>query len=144
MERVSRKEEMAALKEEARRLGFSTSEERDDVLRLIAEGLERDWPQIRAANEADVQSAERDGLAPALVKRLIYSEAKQAEALSGIRDIIAAPDPVGTVRMRRELDDGLVLSQVAVPIGVIGMIFEARPDALVQIKIGRASCRERV
>jgi len=133
MERVSRKEEMAALKEEARRLGFSTSEERDDVLRLIAEGLERDWPQIQAANEADVQSAERDGLAPALVKRLIYSEAKQAEALSGIRDIIAAPDPVGTVRMRRELDDGLVLSQVAVPIGVIGMIFEARPDALVQI-----------
>jgi glutamate-5-semialdehyde dehydrogenase len=133
MERVSRKEEMAALKEEARRLGFSTSEERDEALRLIAEGLERDWPQIRAANEADVQSAERDGLAPALVKRLIYSEAKQAEALSGIRDIIAAPDPVGTVRMRRELDDGLVLSQVAVPIGVIGMIFEARPDALVQI-----------
>jgi len=124
---------MAALKEEARRLGFSTSEERDEALRLIAEGLERDWPQIRAANEADVQSAERDGLAPALVKRLIYSEAKQAEALSGIRDIIAAPDPVGTVRMRRELDDGLVLSQVAVPIGVIGMIFEARPDALVQI-----------
>ncbi|MDY0304254.1 MAG: glutamate-5-semialdehyde dehydrogenase, partial [Sphaerochaeta sp.] len=130
---MSRKEEMAALKEEARRLGFSTSEERDEALRLIAEGLERDWPQIRAANEADVQSAERDGLAPALVKRLIYSEAKQAEALSGIRDIIAAPDPVGTVRMRRELDDGLVLSQVAVPIGVIGMIFEARPDALVQI-----------
>ena len=133
MERVSRKEEMAALKEEARRLGFSTSEERDEALRLIAEGLERDWPQIRAANEADVQSAERDGLAPALVKRLIYSEAKQGEALSGIRDIIAASDPVGTVRMRRELDVGLVLSQVAVPIGVIGMIFEARPDALVQI-----------
>lgn len=133
MERVSRKEEMASLKEEARRLGFSTAAERNNALRLIAEGLGRDWDQIRAANEADVRNAESDGVAPALIKRLIYSEAKQREALSGIADIIAAADPVGEVRMRRELDDGLVLSQISVPIGVIGMIFEARPDALVQI-----------
>ncbi len=133
MQSKSRKEEMAALKEEARRLGFSSVSERNDALRLIASGLERDWQAIKEANDEDVRQATGAGLAPSLIKRLIYSASKQREALAQIADIVRAADPIGTPLMRRELDEGLVLTQIAVPIGVIGMIFEARPDALVQI-----------
>jgi len=133
MERVSRTAEIAGLKEEARRLGFSSAEERNEALLLIAAGLERDWQAIKAANDADTGQAEREGLAPALVKRLVYSEAKQREAKSGIADVIALGDPIGRLLHKRQLDEGLILRQITVPIGVIGMIFEARPDALVQI-----------
>ncbi len=133
MERVSRTEEIAGLKEEARRLGFSCAEVRNEALSLIAGGLERDWDAIKAANDEDVQQAKREALAPALIKRLVYSEDKQREALRGISDVMALDDPIGRVRQRRELDKDLILTQVSVPIGVIGMIFESRPDALVQI-----------
>ncbi len=133
MERVSRTEEIAGLKEEARRLGFSAAEVRNEALSLIAVGLERDWGAIKAANDEDVQQAKREALAPALIKRLVYSEDKQREALRGIADVMALGDPIGRVRQRRELDKDLILTQVSVPIGVIGMIFESRPDALVQI-----------
>jgi len=133
MERVSRTAEIAGLKEEARRLGFSSVEERNEALSLIAHGLGRDWEAIKAANDEDVAEATDAGVALALVKRLVYSEAKQREAQNGIADVMALGDPIGRVRQKRELDEGLILTQVTVPIGVIGMIFEARPDALVQI-----------
>lgn len=133
MERVSRTAEIAGLKEEARRLGFSSVEERNEALSLIAHGLERDWESIKAANDEDVAEATDAGVAAALVKRLVYSETKQREAQNGIADVMALGDPIGRVRQKRELDEGLILTQVTVPIGVIGMIFEARPDALVQI-----------
>jgi glutamate-5-semialdehyde dehydrogenase len=133
MERVSHIAEIAGLKEEARRLGFSSVEERNEALSLIAHGLERDWESIKAANDEDVAEATDAGVAAALVKRLVYSETKQREAQNGIADVMALGDPIGRVRQKRELDEGLILTQVTVPIGVIGMIFEARPDALVQI-----------
>ena len=133
MKSVNRKDEITRLRASARRLGFSSVETRNEVLRLMAEGLTRDWPAIKAANDADVAQAKAEGLAPALVKRLVYDESKQAEALAGIADVIAITDPIGAVKAHRMLDDGLTLKQVTVPIGVIGMIFEARPDALVQI-----------
>ena len=133
MERVSHIAELAGLKEEARRLGFSSVEERNAALSLIAHGLERDWESIKAANDEDVAEATDAGVAAALVKRLVYSETKQREAQNGIADVMALGDPIGRVRQKRELDEGLILTQVTVPIGVIGMIFEARPDALVQI-----------
>lgn len=133
MERVSHIAEIAGLKEEARRLGFSSVEERNEALSLIAHGLGRDWEAIKAANDEDVAEATDAGVAAALVKRLVYSETKQREAQNGIADVMALGDPIGRVRQKRELDEGLILTQVTVPIGVIGMIFEARPDALVQI-----------
>ena len=133
MERVSHIAEIAGLKEEARRLGFSSVEERNEALSLIAHGLERDWESIKAANDEDVAEATDAGVAAALVKRLVYSETKQRETQNGIADVMALGDPIGRGRQKRELDEGLILTQVTVPIGVIGMIFEARPDALVQI-----------
>ena len=80
-----------------------------------------------------MKAAEESGVAKAVIKRLIFSEAKLRDAIAGIRQMIGLPDPVGKVTLNRELDADLLLQRVTVPIGVIGVIFEARPDALIQI-----------
>jgi glutamate-5-semialdehyde dehydrogenase len=122
-----------ALKESSRVLGVSTNEERIDLLKRIAAGLRRDWPVIQAANERDVSEAKEHKIGDALIKRLVFDEQKLNEVILGLEQVAALTDPVGKVLQRRLLDDGLVLEQISVPIGVIGMIFESRPDALVQI-----------
>ena len=68
-----------------------------------------------------------------MIKRLVFDEQKLNEVILGLKQVAALADPVGKVLQRRLLDDGLILEQISVPIGVIGMIFESRPDALVQI-----------
>ncbi len=68
-----------------------------------------------------------------MVKRLVFNEEKLHASLLGLDQVASLPDPIGSIKQRRELDEGLLLEQIAVPIGVIGMIFEARPDALIQI-----------
>ena len=127
------KERIKALKESSRVLGVSTNEERIDLLKRVAAGLRRDWPTIRKANEQDVAEAKEQKIGAALIKRLVFDEQKLNEVVLGLEQVAALADPVGKVLQRRLLDDGLILEQISVPIGVIGMIFESRPDALVQI-----------
>ena len=127
------KARIKALKESSRVLGVSTNEERIDLLKQIGAGLRRDWPAIQAANERDVSEAKEHALGDALIKRLVFNEQKLNEVILGLEQVAALPDPIGKVLQRRLLDDGLLLEQISVPIGVIGMIFESRPDALVQI-----------
>ena len=122
-----------ALKESAKHLSISKEEERNALLKSIAEGLQKDFGQIRSANEADIAKARAEGQKEALVKRLVFSEEKLEASLLGITDVIGLADPIGRVQERRLLDTDLLLEKIAVPIGVIGMIFEARPDALLQI-----------
>ncbi len=95
--------------------------------------MRRDWPTIRKANEQDVAEAKEQKIGAALIKRLVFDEQKLNEVVLGLEQVAALADPVGKVLQRRLLDDGLILEQISVPIGVIGMIFESRPDALVQI-----------
>ncbi len=96
-------------------------------------GLDEERETILEANRRDLEEAERLGLAAPLLKRLKFDAGK----LQAIRDGIAATrgleEPAGRLLSARELDDGLILKQVTCPIGVIGMVFESRPDALVQI-----------
>jgi len=127
------KARIKALKESSRVLGVSTNEERIDLLGKVAAGLRRDWPTIRKANEQDVAEAKEQQIGAALIKRLVFDEQKLNEVILGLKQVAALADPVGKVLQRRLLDDGLILEQISVPIGVIGMIFESRPDALVQI-----------
>ena len=127
------KARIKALKESSRVLGVSTNEERIDLLKRVAAGLRRDWPTIRKANEQDVAEAKEQKIGATLIKRLVFDEQKLNEVILGLKQVAALADPVGKVLQRRLLDDGLILEQISVPIGVIGMIFESRPDALVQI-----------
>lgn len=100
-----------------------------EIFRLIEERKE----EIFTANKEDLQRSEKENLASPLLKRLKFDENKLSEVINGIKSLIELPDPVGKTLDSTELDKELELYRVSCPIGVIGVIFESRPDALVQI-----------
>ncbi|MBO4750934.1 MAG: glutamate-5-semialdehyde dehydrogenase, partial [Lachnospiraceae bacterium] len=127
------REEARKMKLAAPYMAAASMEMRNAALAKIIEVLEENRDAIFQENAQDVQAAEANGVAKAVVKRLKFDENKLRDAIAGIRQMIGLEDPVGKVTLERELDEGLVLKRVSVPIGVIGVIFEARPDALIQI-----------
>ncbi|MBQ7265275.1 MAG: glutamate-5-semialdehyde dehydrogenase [Firmicutes bacterium] len=106
---------------------------RNSALENIKKSLEREKEAIFEANKKDLKNAEDNNISQAIVKRLKFDEKKLKDTLEGIDHLISLPDPIGKIFFERELDTDLVLKKVSCPIGVIGVIFEARPDALVQI-----------
>ena len=106
---------------------------RNNALLCMAKMLLNRKDEIFAANAADYAQAEQDGLAAPLLKRLIFREEKLQAVCDGLTALAALADPIGKTTYACELTDGLKLYRVACPIGVIGVIFESRPDALVQI-----------
>jgi glutamate-5-semialdehyde dehydrogenase len=114
-------------------LGQTDDAQRQQALEAMAAALERHTESIVAANQQDLEQAVAEGLAPALVARLKLDAGKLAGAIDGVRQVAALPDPLGVRQLHRELDEGLVLERVSVPLGVLGVIFEARPDAVIQI-----------
>ena len=106
---------------------------RNSALLAMADALNAHQDDIFAANDADVAQAAADGLAAPLLKRLVFREEKLAAVTEGLMALADLPDPIGQTTYARELTEGLKLYRVACPIGVIGVIFESRPDALVQI-----------
>jgi len=121
----------------ARALANATSEQKNAALGRMAAALEAAWPRLQRANALDVSEAEKAAatgtLKRSLVERLRLSEDGLRQMIKSVREVEALPDPVGHVRLRRLLDDGLELKQVTVPFGVIAAIVEARPDAVVQL-----------
>ena len=113
--------------------GSLSSEVKDGALTAIAEGLRANETRIVEANEADLVQARSEGLEAAMLKRLKFDGAKLAEVLAGIDSLKTLADPVGQMQGATELDAGLELYKVTCPIGVLGIVFESRPDALVQI-----------
>ncbi len=103
------------------------------ALAEIARALQENSAQIIAANKEDLTKAQADNLAAPLLKRLKFDAKKIADVTAGIESLIKLDDPVGKTLSATELDEGLELYKVSCPIGVIGVIFESRPDALVQI-----------
>jgi glutamate-5-semialdehyde dehydrogenase len=114
-------------------LGCLGADAKNAALGEIRAALEAAAERIAGANGEDLRAAEEAGLDAPLLKRLRFDGAKLREALAGIESLEKLPDPSGRVLSARELDEGLCLYQVSCPIGVIGVIFESRPDALVQI-----------
>ena len=113
-------------------LATASTAAKNAALERIAANLEAQRDAILAANRADLEHAAGAGVAPPLIQRLGL-EKKFAGVVEGVRQLVALPDPVAAVQWRRRLDDDFVLSRIAVPIGVLGIVFESRPDALVQI-----------
>jgi len=106
---------------------------KNKALAEIATALKRKSAEIVSANKEDLASAEKNNLSTPLLKRLKFNEIKIAEAIAGIDALIKLDDPVGKTLAATQLDEGLELYKVSCPIGVIGVVFESRPDALVQI-----------
>lgn len=115
------------------------AELRSSLLRELAAALGREEVRAKvfAANARDMERSKADiasgAMAPELVKRLALDAKKLAAVSDGLAQLAAMEDLVGRTTLRRELDDGLVLERVTCPLGLIGVVFEARPDALVQI-----------
>jgi len=117
----------------ALQLASATLVERNAVLLALADKLEKNQTKILSANEQDVAKASEEGLSAPLLSRLKLTETKCARMAEGLRSLALLPDPLGHVQYAKELTPGLNLYRVACPIGVVGVIFESRPDALVQI-----------
>ena len=111
----------------------SSNEMRNTCLKNIIENLKKDKEHILSENKRDIENARLENISSSILSRLLFDEHKMDTVIAGINDLIKMPDPIGKITLKRELDEGLVLTRTTTPIGVIGVIFEARPDALVQI-----------
>jgi len=117
----------------AQELATLSGDVRNNALEAIARALEAAMPEILAANAADCEAAQAEGIAASLYARLKLDETKLRGEIAGVRDVGRLSDPVGRLQIHRELDEGLVMQRVTCPVGVLGVIFEARPDAVIQI-----------
>ena len=111
----------------------SSNEMRNTCLKNIIENLKKDKEHILSENKKDIENAKNENISSSILSRLLFDGHKMDTVIAGINDLIKMPDPIGKITLKRELDEGLVLTRTTTPIGVIGVIFEARPDALVQI-----------
>ena len=130
---MTMQEMAAAAKQASIQAAVKSSQQKNEALRAIADILTQYEAEIIAANQRDLAAAEKSGLAMAALKRLQFDSAKLIAVVAGVESLLQLPDPVGQTLSATELDTGLELYKVSCPIGVIGVIFESRPDALVQI-----------
>jgi len=115
------------------KISQTENQNRIKALNFMADYLEKNSKEILEANNADYLSAEKKGISRALLSRLKLSKSKLNSGIEGIRKVGDLVDPVNQVQIKRELANGLILERKTVPIGVLGVIFESRPDAVMQI-----------
>lgn len=130
-------------KEAAFTLAMLSTEEKDKALIAMAKGLESNIASILEANALDIDVARNNGVSNALIDRLSLNEARILDMATGLRQVVSLPDPVGEVLESWSRPNGLKVEKVRVPLGVIGMIYEARPNVTVDaaglsIKTGNA------
>lgn len=124
---------LARAKDASRAVAQLTSGRKADALEAIAEGIERESARIIAANSEDIERGRRDGIGDALIDRLRLDEKRVAALASAVRDVALLPDPIGQVVGGHRMPNGVALEQVRVPFGVVGAIYEARPNVTVDI-----------
>lgn len=133
MENLTMSERGRIAKQAGISLSATDTTARNNALAAIADALNNRKAEIIAANTRDYERSVSEALAAPLLKRLTFDEHKINDVIDGIHSLIALEDPLGATRLATELDEGLDLYKVTCPIGVIGIIFESRPDAFVQI-----------
>ena len=111
----------------------SSNDMRNNCLQNIIKNLNKNREHILSENQKDIENAKAENISSSILSRLLFDEHKMDTVIAGINDLIKMEDPIGKITLKRELDAGLTLTRTTTPIGVIGVIFEARPDALVQI-----------
>lgn len=121
------------MKNDSYKMAALDIETRNNILLKIKDALFENKNEIFEANEKDLEYANNAGITASIVKRLRFNEDKLNDVTKGIEQLVSLPDPVNRVIFKRQLDEGLILQRISCPIGVIGIIFESRPDALVQI-----------
>ena len=119
----------------ARTLVAASYEERQKALLSIADSLEARSAEIIAANQEDMERGKTSGLNSQLLDRLMLNETRIAGIAGGARKVAALPNPLGNILRQRTLENGLKLTQVSVPFGVVGMVYEARPNVTVDAAV---------
>ncbi|KAM1648473.1 hypothetical protein ACFX1Q_010483 [Malus domestica] len=122
-----------AAQEASRQFRALGSQERRKILLDVADALEANEGEIIAANEADVATAQEVGYEKALISRLALKPGKISALAKSVRKLADMEEPIGRVLKKTELAEGLVLEKLSCPLGVLLVVFESRPDALVQI-----------
>ncbi len=126
--------EIAALsKKDSYLMGTLPIEVRNQALLSLADALEKNKEKIFLANKIDMEKAKEANLPLPLINRLKFDEKKLLDCVSGIRDLVKLDDPLFNISLDNDIREGLRLVRESCPIGVIGIIFESRPDALIQI-----------
>ena len=125
--------EAQSVKEASILLGQATDEQRCEALACMAKALHDKADEILKANLLDLQRSEKEGLNKSLLSRLQLTETKLKSCIDGVLKVSNLADPIGNRQLHRKLDENLILERVTVPLGVLGVIFESRPDALIQI-----------
>ncbi len=126
---VERKAE--AVKKASAVLYTATAAKKNALLRAIAGRLEKESTSILRQNEADLAAARAAGISAVLLDRLALNEKRISQMVAGVRDVISLPDPVGEVLDRQRRPNGLVIEKVRVPLGAVGIIYEARPNVTI-------------
>ena len=116
---------------------------KDAWLLRAAERLDAAREAVRAANQRDLREAEAKGVAKPLVARLELSDAKWSDMLAGLREVAALPDPVGRIEASSLRPNGLSVGRMRIPLGVIAIVYESRPNVTVDaaalcVKAGNA------
>ena len=119
----------------ARSLATASSADRKAALELIAQAIEKRSSEILAANALDIAAAREEKMHPQMQDRLLLTAERIAGIASGARQVAALPDPLGQTLRESTLPNGLQLRQVSVPFGVVGMVYEARPNVTVDAAV---------
>ena len=122
-----------SVKEASIVLGQATSEQRCNALIEISNALSNNAEEILTANLIDLERSEKEGLSKSLLSRLQLTKNKLKGCIDGVLKVSNLEDPIGNRQLHRKLDENLILERITVPLGVVGVIFESRPDALIQI-----------
>ena len=122
-----------SVKEASLLLGQATDQQRCDALNGMANALNENADEILKANLMDLERSEREGLSKSLLSRLQLTKNKLKGCINGVLKVSNLLDPIGNRQLHRKLDENLILQRITVPLGVLGVIFESRPDALIQI-----------
>ncbi|KAG9149488.1 hypothetical protein Leryth_020516 [Lithospermum erythrorhizon] len=130
---ASGREMAVAARECSRRLQAISSQERSKILLAVADALEANTKLIISENEADVATAQEAGYEKSLVARLALNSGKISNLANSIRVLAEMEEPIGRIQKKTQLADGFILEKTSSPLGVLLIIFESRPDALVQI-----------
>lgn len=126
-------QKLVAARRGAKRLATATTGQKNAALAAIAEHLEASIPEIVAANQLDLERGEKENIGAGLLDRLKLDEGRVRGLAQAVREVIALPDPVGQIVRGSTLPNGIRISQVRVPFGVVGAIYEARPNVTIDI-----------
>ncbi|GAA2088957.1 MULTISPECIES: glutamate-5-semialdehyde dehydrogenase [Brevibacterium] len=124
---------VAAAKQASSALAQASSQQKDAALEAIALALESNVDDILAANAEDIETAHKKGTEAPLIDRLTLTEARVRDIAGAVREVVGLPDPVGTVVAGRTMPNAMRVTQERVPMGVVGAIYEARPNVTVDI-----------